>query len=245
MTSTPSVAPPDPSDLATPATLAEVTQLWWFCDGAIMDVGTREQLHRSWGLCPRHAWLYFRAENDLKYQPLGNAVLYHDLAARAVELLTSHHRSRTKWHRLAGADSCLTCDYVSTAAHGRDHFADDLATVRNGARTRDWFTGSIEVWQTRHCPRCPNTVPRDQAPPTDPANGLPCRIHLLADADEPDPGNVADYLAALTDRHATCEKSMTVDGPARTANTDAALVEALAWFAGWPPAPGSTTTSLA
>lgn len=95
-----------------PGNSARGPALWWFCDGAIMDGGTREHLWRSWGLCPRHAWLYFRAENELKYQPLGNAVLFEDLTGRVVSRLRSHRGERHKRHALATRDTCLTCDYV-------------------------------------------------------------------------------------------------------------------------------------
>lgn len=243
-----SAAQPAPDDLVTPATLPEVVQLWWFCDGAIMDVGTRDHLHHSWGLCPRHAWLYFRAENDLKYQPLGNAVLYEDLTRRAADVLGSHHRPHTKWHRLASTTFCLSCDYLSTSSPGRDRFADDLAAVCAGLRTRSWLTGSTAVWQPRHCPHCPQTSPRvvrgTDRGDTD-TDAVTCRMHLLAEPDRCDPAETGRYLDTLADRLADCVKSMTADGPARTPATDAALVEALAWFAGWPPSAGWTAPTTA
>ncbi len=34
---------------------AEVAQLWWFSDGAIMNAETRQRLRRGWGMCPRHS----------------------------------------------------------------------------------------------------------------------------------------------------------------------------------------------
>jgi hypothetical protein len=43
------------SHTAAPLTAADVRQLWWFLDGAIMHADTRIALRRSWGLCPRHA----------------------------------------------------------------------------------------------------------------------------------------------------------------------------------------------
>lgn len=231
-------------DFATPTTLAEVTQLWWFCDGAIMDASARKQLHRSWGLCPRHAWLYFRSENELKYQPLGNAVLYRDLTGRAAELLGSRHRRHTKWRRLAAAGICLTCDYLSISPHGADRFAGDLANVHAGTRTRSWLNGSTEVWQARHCPQCPATSTALRPAPGGPSSDLSCRIHLLTGAVDHEPAETCRYLEALTARLTSCVKTMTAEGPARTPDTDAALVEALAWFSGWPPLRGWTDASV-
>lgn len=63
-------------------TSREVTQLWWFADGAIMAVDVRHDLWRSWGLCGRDAWGYFVVEQELWWQPLGVAILYEGLATR-------------------------------------------------------------------------------------------------------------------------------------------------------------------
>jgi len=230
---------PAPNDLITPITLAETAQLWWFCDGAIMDVGTRDHLHRSWGLCPRHSWLYFRAENELKYQPLGNAVLTEDLTRRAADLLDSHHRPHTKWQRLATADGCLTCDYLSTSPDGRDRFTKDMLAIQAGNRTRSWLTGYVDVWRHRRCPQCPNTATGDRSAPAS-DGGITCRVHLLAEPDAHHPGELSGYLHDLTERLVACVKSMTADGPDRTMDSDAALVEALGWLASWPPAEGWT-----
>lgn len=238
---------PDPTDLTTPVTLAETAQLWWFCDGAIMDVGTREHLHRSWGLCPRHSWLYFRTENELKYQPLGNAVLTEDLVRRAAELLGSHHRPHTKRHRLSPTANCLSCDYLAASPEGRDRFTDDMQAIRRGDRTQSWIVGCGQAWRPHRCPHCPNPAPvatPDTAVAadghTDAPGGIACRLHLLADPDAHGTHDAVDYLQELCDRLTGCVKSMTVDGPDRTVDTDAALVEGLGWLTGWPPAAGWT-----
>jgi hypothetical protein len=47
-------------------TPTEVKQLWWFLDGAIMAPSTREELRKSWGFCPRHAWGLSMVEVELR-----------------------------------------------------------------------------------------------------------------------------------------------------------------------------------
>lgn len=48
---------------------AEVEQLWWLSDGAIMNPDTRRRLPDGWGLCTRHSWAYFVIECELRWQP--------------------------------------------------------------------------------------------------------------------------------------------------------------------------------
>lgn len=236
----PRVRRTDPIDLtspAGPATLAEVTHLWWFSDGAIMDDGIRHHLWRSWGLCPRHAWLYFRVENEIKYQPLGNAILHEDLISRAAHLINSHHRPHRNLLHLATSDSCLTCDHLASASTGRASFTSDLNTVRTGTRTHDWLASGRDIWSSRRCPRCPTATPQAGAGEASPKNyghEVPCRLHV----DDRSLGDLAAYLLDLAARLHGCITSMTADGPPRAPDSDAALVEALGWVAGWPSAPG-------
>jgi hypothetical protein len=80
----------------------EIRQIWSFLDGAIMDVGTRQHLWRSWGLCPRHAWCYAVAELEIRGgRPFSTTILYEELVGRAARLI-----SRTKllpWALVAAA----------------------------------------------------------------------------------------------------------------------------------------------
>lgn len=198
-----------------------------------MDDGTRQHLWRSWGLCPRHAWLYFRVENELKYQPLGNAVLHEDLISRAADMINSHHRPHWKLHHLLTSDACLTCDYLAAGPVGRASFASDLNTVHAGNRTRGWLADGRDIWSARRCPHCPPTTPDAGAGESSPSNhehGVPCRLHV----DDQSLDDLIPYLLDLAARLHRCTKSMTADGPARVPDSDAALVEALGWVAGWP-----------
>jgi hypothetical protein len=213
------------ADVDGPATLAEVSHLWWFADGAIMDVETRAHLHRAWGLCGRHAWLYFRLETQLRYHPLGNAVLMADLVGRAADVFAGRHSERHKRAALEARDSCFACDHV--AAHGAPsgRFADQLAAVNRGSRALQWCRASQPVWQPRMCQRC---APRDER-----EGAVMCRPHQVADPD----ARIFElgYLTQLAERLTLCQKSMTHGGPPRTLDSDAALVEAIGWCAGWHP----------
>ena len=204
-------------------TLAELSQLWWFADGAIMNPDTRAHLRRSWGLCTRHAWLYFRVETELRIHPLGNAVLMADLVRRAAERVTGRGSVARKLAQLDTRGSCFTCDYGD---HGQARFTRQLAQVNCGDATARWCRASQRVWQPRMCPAC--TTHAHATP------GVLCRTHLISEAarlrGEALPG---DYLVALAERLGRCVKSMTVDGPDRSPDTDAALVEAIGWVSGW------------
>ena len=46
------------------ATPSEVRGLRSFIDGMIMIPDVRRHLHKSWGLCPRHAWLEAVVESE-------------------------------------------------------------------------------------------------------------------------------------------------------------------------------------
>src|SRR6266508_90999 len=95
-------------------TLAETKQLYWFCHGsAITDVGVRQRLRRAWGFCPRHTWLLFCVEHELRYLPLGAAKIYQDLTWTAAVLLGGRHTVTHLRRSLAAHASCLTCDYLA------------------------------------------------------------------------------------------------------------------------------------
>lgn len=205
-----------------PVTLAELSQLWWFADGAIMAVDTRAHLHRSWGLCARHAWLYFRVETALRVDPLGNAVLTADLVHRAAGIVTARGPLSRRLDRLRTRDSCFTCDH---GGHGAQRFVGQLVQVNASDAPTRWCDSCRSVWQPRICPRC--------VPEADGSTDTRCRTHLLGAAGPE--GLPRSYLQDLAGRLDRCVRSMTADGPARTPDTDAALVEGIGWVAGWRP----------
>jgi hypothetical protein len=210
-----------------PAEWREVKQLWWFCDGAIMDAGTRDHLWRARGLCARHSWLYFCAECELKYHPLGVAVLYEDLLGRALHELTHQHVQPLRMRALRPRATCYTCDYLATKGTGPVSFVRETEQVNAAARTRAWLDGSRPVWRERICPECSDRATGGQA--------VLCRAHLIERGGRSDVAGEVHYLRQLRPRLRSCVLSMTFHGPPRTPDSDGALVEALGWFAGWAP----------
>jgi hypothetical protein len=174
-------------------------------------------------VCARHAWLYFRVETELRVHPLGNAVLMADLVHRAAEIVTVRGSAARKVAQLGARGSCFTCEY---GGDGQPRFGRQLAQVNGGHATAQWCRAGQRVWQPRACPEC---VPLPYA-----TAGVVCRPHLISDAtgwrNDAFPG---DYLAELAERLGRCVKSMTVDGPDRSPDTDAALVEGIGWVSGW------------
>lgn len=208
-----------------PVSWVEVKQLWWFCDGAIMAGSTRTHLWQARGLCSRHSWFFFCAESELKYQPLGVAILYEDLVGRARQVLRRHRADRGRKHGLVAQESCLTCDYVAAATVGNLAFLLERDQVEAAVRSRAWVRGSSAVWRPRACPQC---LPEHEHP-----EGVLCREHLIVSQSHDDTVRAVGYLDELGPRLHRCVRSMTHDGPERCADSDAALVEAIGWFAGW------------
>lgn len=216
---------PSGGDGALELTEAEVAQLWWFSDGAIMNPQTRRQLWRNWGLCDRHTWAYFVIECELRWQPLGTAVLYQDLLDRAIAAWPARWapaavRRRTFGRRFgAGSVSCPTCEY---AAHTRraPGFAAQHRRANRSERSRAFVTDCRSTWQRWMCPWCVPT-----------GSGVPCRVHLAAGHPPPDHTDHGALLA-LQDPLRRCVRSMTHGGQPRP-ETNAALVGVLGWFAGW------------
>jgi hypothetical protein len=62
---------------------------------------------------------------------------------------------------------------------------------------------------------------------------MACRLHRVDES--AGPAADLDYLTQLAQRVKICQKSMTHGGPARTPDSDAALVEAIGWASGWHP----------
>ncbi len=102
----------EPADLDYSA--AEVKQLWWFRDGAIMSVPIRDRLWDARGLCHRHAWGYAVLEIELLAgQAFSTAVLYADLTDRAAKLVGKRGMRKPK---LNADGFCMTCDHIKTTA---------------------------------------------------------------------------------------------------------------------------------
>lgn len=228
-------APPTPAvDVGDPRlTVDEVRQLWWFLDGAMMDVHIRRHLHRSWGFCPRHAWAHAVVECELRgVRPFATAILYEDLTRRAAKAVAVWPRlslGGLAIRSLRASASCLTCDHVQLAT--------DLD--RKGARMlelgRDWterqrranrlqrvlplLLESKELWSTRSCPACLG------------GSGLICRPHLLEGGSVP--AGLGEQLATLADRLRALVNSMCWGGKPAQPLERVSWVEALGWFAGW------------
>jgi hypothetical protein len=82
------------------------------------------------------------------------------------------------------------------------------------------------VWQHHICPSCEIVqLPYPQHP-------QPCRLHVIENATKLRRADAVDHLARLGARLLRCVKSLSYDRPARTPDSDAALIEALGWFAG-------------
>lgn len=176
-------------------------------------------------MCPRHSWLYFCAENELKYRPLGSAVLYDDLLGRALRVLHQHRFAPVKRHQLTAHETCFTCDYLSGADAISPGFEAEREAVEAAVRTRTWVHGCRQVWSLRVCPQClPARAGHD---------GQLCRDHLSNLGSRDEMAGVVGYLDALAPRLSQCMRSMTHGGPPRAPDSDAALIEVLGWFAGW------------
>ena len=103
-------------DMPPVVTLTETQQLYWFRQGgAITGGNVRQRLRRGWGFCPRHTWLLFCVEDELRYLPIGAAKLYQDLTWHATVLLGQHHTVTQLRRALEPQASCLTCDYLAHA----------------------------------------------------------------------------------------------------------------------------------
>jgi hypothetical protein len=209
-------------DMSVDLTLAEVKQLWWFMDGSIMDVGVRHHLWSSWGFCPRHTWAHAIAEIELRYTPLGTAILYEDLLDRARRVVARGWEPSTLRRRaLQPHASCYTCDYANHADVPDRQFADQQRRVNARRRFADRVLREDVVWAPRACPVC-----------TPDGRGLPCRRHLIDEAAELD-GTVADGLTELGQRLHVFMRSLTWRGPVAEERHRSAFVETLGWFAGW------------
>lgn len=194
----------------------EVKQLWWFLDGAIMSVESRQRLRTAWGFCPRHTWSFFCAEVELKGFPRGTLILYEDLLENAMAALDSR-----RWaSRLRGNGDCATCNYVGPADPRRleGGWDDDITRVNRRTVSTELLLGCRDTWQDRSCPQCLG------------GSGILCRGHLISDGTR---SGVRDTLDGL--RAGVAELGVAISWPRREVEPAewAALVEALGWFAGW------------
>lgn len=193
-----------------------------FLDGALMNIGARHHLWRSWGFCPRHTWAFANYDIEIRsLRPFSVGILYEDLTGRAARLLASRRPPASILGELRSHDTCYTCDHLEIA----DGFGEKQSVaLRQRANrreaTRRFLADSRPVWERRSCPVCLG------------GDGPPCRPHLLAGAAPPDPAT-ADYLAGLTDRLEAMLKSFRCNGPEASPEARASWVEALGWFGGW------------
>jgi hypothetical protein len=204
----------------------EVKQLWWFLDGAIMNVDTRHHLWRSWGLCPRHAWGYAVIEIEVRGGvPFSTAILYEDLTRRAGQTLgrrlLSQARVRTQ---LEPHDSCFTCDFLKGGASderkaGEPQWGALTARINRRSRTSTVVAASEQEWCPRSCPLCLG------------GQGPVCRAHIVAGASQGDA--LADKLEDLAARLDAFARSLTVEGRQVGPPERSSWIEALGWFGGW------------
>lgn len=204
---------------------SEVRQFRTFLDGAIMSVGVRHNLWRSWGLCPRHAWGYAITEVELRSgMPFSTAILYADLSSRAERLVGRRRPWQLVRPNFESRSACFTCSWLETVARVTESEEVDwrrhAARVNQRRRVHERVAEARSTWLGKACPLC---VSR--------AGGLVCRLHLLAGAAPPD--GLARALAQLTDRLETLADSLTVRRTVTDVDDRFAWVEALGWFGGW------------
>ncbi len=207
-------------------TAAELKQLWWFLDGAIMNPDTRHHVRRSWGLCARHAWGYTVAEIEMRGgKPFSTALLYEDLASRAASCARQRLRG---WSRvrsqLESEGTRYACEYVARLPGGeleleRKQWEEAAARVNRRKRTRPLVHGLREQWNARSCPFYLE------------GNGLVCRPHLVSGAQPPD--DLSPELVKLARRLRAFADSLTTRATAVGRLEQASWIEALGWFAGW------------
>lgn len=209
--------------------VVEAKELYCFLDGSIQNPHVRHQLWRSWGHCPRHAWAFAAANCELRLRPFQTGILYEDLTGRAAHLLSRPLLPKAvARHLLRPRGSCFTCDYVSLATPDPEYLA--IAERVNRRRViSEWLAELRPWWEPRSCPVCLG------------GSGLVCRPHLLAGRPF-DLGRTAAGLAALEARLGVLVRSMTWNGPTATSEDRSSVVEALGWFAGWPPALAMATS---
>jgi hypothetical protein len=143
-------------------------------------------------------------------RPVANGGIYRDLTCQAVRLLNGLHGGRRRLAALTSVERCMLCEYASDPGP-----FEKVVTV---GLTRGWAAWSSAVWTRRRCPRC--------LPYAASLEGVVCRAHVSRRDVRMRP--LRDYLAELKGRLDGCGT-----------DSEAALVEAVGWFAGWHPATDS------
>jgi hypothetical protein len=138
----------------------------------------------------------------------------------------------------------VVCESLAGSTAGPDpSFQPRRQRFNRLAETRVRLAASRPLWAPASCPRCGGGGGR----------GFVCRPHLLADeperagapsADAVDPAAYAAALGELRGRLERLVASMTLHGLVATLEVEAALVEAVGWFAGfqiahWLAPPGA------
>lgn len=202
-------------------TAAEERHLTSFLDGAIMDVGVRHHLWRSWGLCPRHSWQYTLLELErLSGRPLSTSILHQDLVQRAAR--------RSRWARRLPAEAgrrlllpradCFTCEFVRIAREGAS--PSDAGTQRRTAARE--LRRRPQLWREWGCPECGA------------GEGVRCRPHLLASGTFDGEGLTAQ-LEDLAVEIAALVRSFSWNARPASPRQRVAWVGAVGWFSGWAP----------
>lgn len=236
---------PLPGQQALQLDLRETRQLWWwFQNASVMAPSVRGRLRRAWGLCQRHTWAHLAVEWELRWRPYSTAGLYLDLTERAAAALTEppSRRSGRPVGRLRAREVCVVCESLASSTAGPDpSFQPRRQRFNRLAETRAKLAATRPLWAPASCPRCGG------------GHGFVSRPHLLADEPEragapsTDAVDPATYAAALGELRGRLERlvaSMTLHGLVATLEVEAALVEAVGWFAGfqiahWLAPPGA------
>ncbi len=203
-------------------TPAEVKQLWWFLDGAMMAPDVRRHLREGWGFCPRHSWGLAVVECQLRGgAPFATSILYEDLTRRAERLLKGSMLRLRPGARgaLEPKRPCFTCDYVARGGDVEPSFREWQQRVNRLDRVRRRVEEVRAQWERRTCPLCLG------------GGGLVCRQHILMGADLP--AELRPELGALADRLKAFVGSQTVRRTPVGPLERAAWIEALGWFCGW------------
>jgi hypothetical protein len=203
-----------------PLNPAEVKQLRWLLDGGIMHASVREELRRSWGLCPRHAWGYALVEIELRGGlPFSTSILVEDL------LVECPRGGRGPWlgsrrRHLAGSDDCPTCRYATAEPEVERSWSDEAELVSRADRMRMLVASRRSALTHWACPECLG------------GGGLTCRPHLVGGAAIS--RRLTDELHELAQRAQAYRRS-TEPGEEHELDerTAIAWAEALGWLAGW------------
>ena len=219
-------------DEGRPLSDGEVHFLWWFIQGSIMDLHTRQRLWRAWGLCARHAWGALTVEAAFRPSLLhGPALLYQDLMERAWRAFPRRGPAQA-WRLLWGLRArgpCLMCAAGLGAETPGAAAAEILLQGRDPRNLRALAAQTRPYWEPTVCGCCGGS-------------GMPvrCRPHLLAAIARGEPLDLSLQRALVEEtarRVAVFARSFRLEcrGCETTADR-AALLTAVGWCSGWGPA---------